>query len=92
MVTIANAQFPDSDHEDEDFEAPELLLEAKEETLEEDEQTLRKRRRASKLWEELQEEELKSKQKWLKRPRLEVFLGEKLAVLVGVRPYFAWKL
>ena len=84
MVTIATANFPDSDcSEDEDFELPEFNGKEKETDLlaradEKPKESDRKRqRRTEDLWKEMQEEELQSAKRWVKRPHDELLPGSK---------------
>lgn len=71
MVTIANASFPDSDHEDEDFEDPGGLEPSNDGPVQasEDRRRRRKRQKSTEdLWNEMQQDEMESTKKWVKRP------------------------
>lgn len=70
MVTIANAHFPDSDHEDEDFEVP-GGVEPTDTTAEPSADRRRRRKRhksTDDLWKEMQQDEMESAKSWIKRP------------------------
>ncbi|CAL1132024.1 unnamed protein product [Cladocopium goreaui] len=71
MVTIANANFPDSDHEDEDFEVPGGIDEPADTGAEPSSERRRRRKRhksTDDLWKEMQQDEMESAKSWIKRP------------------------
>lgn len=71
MVTIANANFPDSDHEDEDFEVPGGIDEPADTGAEPSSERPRRRKRhksTEDLWKEMQQDEMESAKSWIKRP------------------------
>ena len=69
MVTIANANFPDSDHEDEDFEVPGGIEEPDVGTEPSPRRRRHKRHKSTEdLWKEMQQDEMESAKSWLKRP------------------------
>ena len=71
MATIATANFPDSDNDDEDFEVPggEEPDEVRQRFPSENPAARRKRqRRTEEVWNEMQQDEIRLAKRWVKRP------------------------
>ena len=71
MVTIANANFPDSDHDDEDFEDSGAVEAPTPDPTDSKAQRKRSRKRQKNtedLWKEMQQEETENAKGWVKRP------------------------